>query len=127
MKYRARMTQLVIDEIDAKTLIDDLGIKKEWLENLEKYRDEISYYIDENFEKYEELDKVRIGDFFQNGEVYTKVKYFNPRKDKFYVTDTGFGLTIYNANEIKKYAKEESGVFLINETKIGTDIKMLYI
>jgi len=125
MKYKARMTQLVIDEVDPKTLID-FGIKKEWLENLEKFRDEINYYINENYEKYEELDKTRIGDFFVNDEVYTKIKYFTPKKDKFYITETGFGLSIFTANEIKKYAEEENGVFSIKKTPFGVNIHLLY-
>jgi hypothetical protein len=112
MKYKVRMTQLIIDEIDANTLID-FGIKKEWLENLKKFRDEITHYINENYEKYEEINKKIIGDFFLTNEVYTKVKYFNPKKDKFYITETGFGLSIFTANEIKEYIKEESEIFIV--------------
>jgi len=125
MKYKARMTQLIIEEIDKKTLID-FGIKKEWLEDLEKFRDEINYYVNENYEKYEELDKTKIGDFFVGGEVYTKIKYFTPKKDKFYFTETGFGLSIFTANEIKKYAEEESGVFLIKKTNFDVNITPFY-
>ena len=126
MKYKTRMTQLIIDKIDAKTLID-FGIKKEWLENLEKFRDEIGYYIDEHYEEFEELNKKTIGDFFVNGEVYTKVEDFVPKEDKFYIIETGGlpGVEILTANEIKKYVEEESGIFLVSEHSSGVTIHFL--
>ena len=103
-----KMTQLVIDEVTKDELIK-LGIKEEWLNDIPKYRNKINEYL--NDEEYNEIEKKEIGDYFLTGEVYTIVDKFEPKEDKFYVTEDNAELSIFTPGEIKKLMEECSGDF----------------